>query len=102
MCSEVLLHNAVLARGGPELSVWAATGHLDHVLEVPRALDVAAVVPTEVLALSALDHVGHGIDPLRMFERCEPVLLRALHIAEHVAAFERVTAGAHRTFDLDE
>ena len=102
MLRHILAHYAVFARRNPELGLGALASDLYHVLEVPHALNVSAIVPAEIIALPLLDHEDHGVDPLRVLQRVEAVLLRTLHVAEHISALERVAAGAHRARYLDQ
>ena len=102
MLRQILTHDAILARRNPELGLGALARDLDHVLEVPHALNVPAVVPAEVITLPLLDHKDYGVDPLRVLQRVEAVLLCSLHVAEHVAALERVAAGTHGARNLHQ
>lgn len=63
MLCQILADHTVLTGRDPELGLGALTRHLDDVLQMPHALDVARVVPAEVVALPFLDHEDQGIDP---------------------------------------
>lgn len=67
MLLKVLLDHLGFASGDPELGLGAPARYLNDVLEVPEPLDVAGIVPAEVVALPLLEHEDHGIDPLRVF-----------------------------------
>lgn len=63
MLCHILTDHTVLAGWDPELGLGALTRHLDDVLQMPHPLDVAGVVPAEVVALPLLDHEDQGVDP---------------------------------------
>lgn len=84
------------------MGVWAFECHVYHVLQMPEPLDVARVVPAEVVTLPLLDHERHGFYPVRVFERLEADLLCALDVAKHVPALECVTPGTYRPFGIHQ
>ena len=63
MLRQILADHTVLAGWDPELGLGALSRHLYDVLQMPHALDVARVVPAEIVALPLLDHEYQGIDP---------------------------------------
>lgn len=102
MHGKVLPYYTHFASRDPEAGLGALTCDLDDVFQMPQPLKIARIVPAEIVALPLLDHVDHGVDPQRVFERREPCFLRALDVLEHVPAFERVAVRANRAFQLHQ
>lgn len=102
MRCKILLHDSVLTSWNPELRLRALARYLNDVLKVPHALNVSAVVPAEVVTPLLLDHEDQRLNPLRMAQGSEAIVLSSFHIAEHVPALECIAARAHGAFHLDE
>lgn len=102
MGSQILFDYLRLTRRNPELGAGALFGYLDDVLQMPETLEVAAIVPSEVVALPLGDHEHHGVDPAGVLEAGKPCFLRSLHIAEYVATFECVAVRTDRAGNLDQ
>ena len=69
---------------------WREFTHFEDLHQVVQVLDVAAVVPSKHVRLLAVDQVGHGIDPARIFDSCQPPVLRILHNLEDVTTLQGI------------
>ena len=69
---------------------------------MPHSLDVTAVMPAEIVALTFLDHETERFDPVWVLQALKACLLCALYIAEYVPSLKCVAARADGTFEFDE
>ena len=69
---------------------WREFTHFEDLHQVVQVLDVAAVMPAKHVRLLAVDQVGHGIDPARIFNSCQPPVLCILHNLEDVTTLQGI------------
>lgn len=102
MFGQVLPDYTDFTSRDPEPGFRALARDLRDVLQMPKALKVARIVPTEKIALALPDHEHHCVDPQRMAKGRKARFLRALDVFEHVPTLERIAVGTYGPFKFDQ